>query len=152
MKKVWWKSFLAVFRSQLFRKKINVICNVFHDHFHLVQPNYYTIFLFESVQITNLVIFERHSTSNIFLGKIFQNGLFKIIVRHTSDCDLTENLLLQALQWFETFKQFYTCVVDHKEPDQNAQVKIKPFDHRKTQTFLLNSITPEQCKARHTEC
>jgi hypothetical protein len=82
-----------------------------------------------------------------------QSGLFKLIVRNMLNCDLTERLLLESLQWFETFKQFYSCVTERKDPDPNPLVQIKPFDRRlKAQTFLLKSITTSQCKPRHTEC
>lgn len=82
-----------------------------------------------------------------------QNGLFKLIVRNTENCDLADRLLLESLQWFESFKQFYSCVVEKKDPEKYPLVKIKPFDDRlKAQTFLLTSLSPSQCKPRHTEC
>ena len=94
-------------------------------------------------------------TNRIFLVKLIllQNGLFKLIVRHTKNCDLTERLLLESLQWFETFKQYYSCVIDKKDPDPTPHVEIKPFDdQKKTQTFLLTSLSKTQCHPRHTEC
>ena len=55
----------------------------------------------------------------------FQTGLYRLIVRYTGNCDLTEQLVLEALQWFQTFKQYYSCVVGKKDPDPNPTVTIK---------------------------
>ena len=46
-------------------------------------------------------------------------------MRYTGNCDLTEQLVLEALQWFETFKQYYSCVVEKKDPEVNPTVQIK---------------------------
>ena len=72
-------------------------------------------------------------------------GLYRLIIRFTKNCSFTEELVMSTLQWFEYYKQYYHCIMDHEAPPPTTKIELKPPGEDARSTFLLQSLSHHQC-------
>jgi len=111
---------------------------------HFVRFDIYEFF--HQVGVNSRAILPGLSDDDVLAVSQCQVGLYRFIIRYTFNCRHTEDMLLRALQWFEYFKQYYTCIIDHKSPpNATTKLELKPFDAGEKNTFILQSLEHKLC-------
>ena len=66
---------------------------------------------FHQAGVKSSAILPSLSDDDVLAVSQCQVGLYRYIIRYTFNCRHTEDMLLRALQWFEYFKQYYSCII-----------------------------------------